>query len=108
MEDIAMTIRQKLTTTALLGRFGLAAVLPGASAIADDVQWDKTFYDVETGATVDLTEGGGSPLEEATLSPTHNRSDGNPVTPPPSILSTTKGSGQKVRPFFFSRRRDSR
>ena len=67
MEDIAMTIRQKLTTTALLGRFGLAAVLPGASAIADDVQWDKTFYDVETGATVDLTEGGGSPLEEATL-----------------------------------------
>jgi hypothetical protein len=24
-------------------------------------------YDVETGATVDLTEGGGSPLEEATL-----------------------------------------
>jgi len=44
MEDIAMTIRQKLTTTALLGRFGLAAVLPGASAIADDVQWDKTFY----------------------------------------------------------------
>ncbi len=66
-----MTIRQKLTTTALLGLFGLAAVLPGASAIADDVQWDKTFYDVETGATVDLTEStGGSPLEEAAL-PSH-------------------------------------
>ena len=63
-----MTIRQKLTTTALLGLFGLAAVLPGASAIADDVQWDKTFYDIETGATVDLTEdSGGTPLEEATL-----------------------------------------
>ncbi len=66
-----MTIRQKLTTTALLGLFGLAAVLPGASAVADDVQWDRTFYDVETGATVDLTEsGGGTPLEEATL-PSH-------------------------------------
>ncbi len=63
-----MTIRQRLTTAALLGLFGLAAVLPGASAIADDVQWDKTFYDVETGETVDLTEsGGGTPLEEATL-----------------------------------------
>ena len=62
-----MTIRQKLTTTALLGCFGLAAVRPGASAIADDVQWDKTFYVVETGATVDLTEGGSSSLEEATL-----------------------------------------
>ncbi len=63
-----MTIRQKLTTTALLGLFGLAAVLPGASAIADDVQWDKTFYDIETGATVDFTEGsGGTPLEDAAL-----------------------------------------
>ena len=63
-----MTIRQKLSTTALLGLFGLAAVLPGASAIADDVQWDKTFYDVETGETVDLTEdAGGTPIEEATL-----------------------------------------
>lgn len=66
-----MTIRQRLTTTALLGLFGLATVLPGASAFADDVQWDKTFYDVETGATVDLTESaGGTPLEEATL-PSH-------------------------------------
>ena len=73
-----MTIRQRLTTAALLGLFGLAAALPGASAVADDVQWNKTFYDVETGttvgltessgATVDLTEsGGGTPLEEATL-----------------------------------------
>ncbi len=63
-----MTIRQRLTTTALLGLFGLAAVLPGASAVADDVQWEKTFYDVETGATVDLTDtNGGTPLEEATL-----------------------------------------
>ncbi len=63
-----MTIRQKLTTAALLGLFGLAAALPGASAIADDVQWDKTFYDVETGETVDLTEsGGGTPLEDAAL-----------------------------------------
>ena len=71
MEDIAMTIRQKLTTTALLGRFGLAAVLPGASAVADDVQWDKTVYDVQTGATVDLTDtDSGTPLEESTL-PSH-------------------------------------
>ncbi len=63
-----MTIRQRLTTAALLGLFGLAAALPGASAVADDVQWDRTFYDVETGATVDLTENnGGTPLEEATL-----------------------------------------
>ena len=73
-----MTIRQRLTTTALLGIFGLAAVLPGASAVANDVQWDKTFYDVETGVTVDLTEsdgatddltesGNATPLEEATL-----------------------------------------
>ncbi len=63
-----MTIRQRLTTAALLGLFGFAAALPGASAIADDVQWDKTFYDVETGATVDLTEsGGGTPLEEANV-----------------------------------------
>ena len=63
-----MTIRQKLTTAALLGLFGLAAALPGASAVAQDVQWDKTFYDVETGATVDLTEsGGGTPLEEANV-----------------------------------------
>ena len=60
-----MTIRQRLTTAALLGLFGLAATLPGASAVADDVQWDKTVYDVQTGATVDLTEGGGSPLDEA-------------------------------------------
>ena len=63
-----MTIRQRLTTAALLGLFGLAAALPGASAVADDVQWDKTFYDVETGATVDFTDNnGGTPLEEATL-----------------------------------------
>ena len=73
-----MTIRQRLTTAALLGLFGLAAALPGASAIADDVQWDKTFYDVETGETVGLTESGATgddsaesndatPLEEATL-----------------------------------------
>ncbi len=63
-----MTIRQRLTTAALLGLFGLAAALPGASAVADDVQWDKTFYDVETGATVDLTDdAGGTPLEEAAL-----------------------------------------
>ena len=63
-----MTIRQRLTTATLLGLFGLAAVLPGASAVADDVRWDKTFYDVETGATVDLTEStGGTPLEEAAL-----------------------------------------
>lgn len=61
-----MTIRQRLTIAALLGLFGFAAVLPGASAVADDVQWDKTFYEVQTGATVDLTEAsGGSPLEEA-------------------------------------------
>ena len=33
-----MTIRQRLTTAALLGLFGLAATLPGASAAADDVQ----------------------------------------------------------------------
>jgi len=38
LEDIAMTIRQRLTTAALLGLFGLAATLPGASAVADDVQ----------------------------------------------------------------------
>ncbi len=63
-----MTIRQRLTTAALLGLFGLAAALPGASAIADDVQWDKTFYDVETGATVNFTDNnGGTPLEEATV-----------------------------------------
>ena len=63
-----MTIRQRLTTAALLGLFGLAAVLPGASAVADDVQWEKTFYDVETGVTVDLTESsGGTPLEESNL-----------------------------------------
>ena len=71
LEDIAMTIRQRLTTAALLGLFGLAAVLPGASAIADDVQWDKTVYDVQTGATVDLTDtDSGTPLEESTL-PSH-------------------------------------
>ena len=66
-----MTIRQRLTTAALLGLFGLAATLPGASAVADDVQWDKTVYDVQTGATVDLTDtGSGTPLEESTL-PSH-------------------------------------
>ena len=73
-----MTIRQRLIPAALLGLFGLAAALPGASAVADDVQWDRTFYDVETGATVGLTEsdgatddltesGNATPLEEATL-----------------------------------------
>ena len=73
-----MTIRQRLTTAALLGLFGLAAALPGTSAIADDVRWDKAFYDVETGETVGLTDSGGAtgdltesgdatPLEEATL-----------------------------------------
>ncbi|MCH7936954.1 MAG: hypothetical protein IH994_07675 [Proteobacteria bacterium] len=73
-----MTIRQRLTAAALLGLFGFAAALPGASAIADDVQWDKTFYDVETGETVGLTasdgatgdmteSGGATPPEEATL-----------------------------------------
>ena len=60
-----MTIRQRLTTAALLGLFGLAATLTGASAFADDVQWDKTVYDVESGATIDLTDtDSGTPLEE--------------------------------------------
>ena len=71
LEDIAMTIRQRLTTAALLGLFGLAATLPGASAVADDVQWDKTVYDVQTSTTVDLTDtDSGTPLEESTL-PSH-------------------------------------
>ena len=66
-----MTIRQRLTTAALLGLFDLAATLPDASAVADDVQWDKTVYDVQTGATVDLTDtDSGTPLEESTL-PSH-------------------------------------
>jgi len=66
-----MTIRQKLTTAALLGLFGLAATLPGASAVADDVQWDKTVYDVQTGATVDFTDtDSGTPLEKSAL-PSH-------------------------------------
>ena len=66
-----MTIRQKLTTAALLGLFGLATTLPGASTVAEDVQWDKTVYDVQTGATVDLTDtDSGTPLKESTL-PSH-------------------------------------
>ena len=66
-----MTIRQRLTTAALLGLFGLAATLPGASAVAEAVQWDKTVYDVQTGATVDLTDThSGTTLEESHL-PSH-------------------------------------
>ena len=95
-----MTIRQKLTTTALLGLFGLAAVLPGASAIADDVQWDKTFYDVETGATVNLTEGGGSPLEEATL-PQHLIETMEIQYPPSFHPFDDKGVGPKSPALFL-------